>query len=276
MAEGEDSRVFGFDADGANYVARINPAAGGFRKDQLAFERFASPALPVPEVVLIEPFVTGWLCVSRRAPGDTLQALSSDSAYAYGAAIGRVMDAMATISPAPGAGAGPILADGTGRYPSWPDYIAAIAHLDWSGLTSTDLTSVGALVQMVMKGASRLPDTRLLVHGDFGSNNVVVADGAVTGVIDWSEASIGDPLYDLANLMLWRPWLDCMEQQCRYFALHEAWRVEDGERLACYQLHIGLKVLHDALRDGDDNLAKWALARCAAISENVSAPARVR
>src|SRR6266516_4075717 len=38
-----------------------------------------------------------------------------------------------------------------------------------------------------------------LVHGDLGSEHVLcAADGSVTGVIDWSDARIGDPALDYA------------------------------------------------------------------------------
>jgi prepilin-type processing-associated H-X9-DG protein len=39
-------------------------------------------------------------------------------------------------------------------------------------------------------------------HGDFQTNNVLFADGRVTGVVDWELAGIGDPLLDVAWLML--------------------------------------------------------------------------
>ncbi|MGD3151824.1 phosphotransferase [Tsukamurella tyrosinosolvens] len=35
--------------------------------------------------------------------------------------------------------------------------------------------------------------------------HVFVADGAVTGIIDWSEAAQGDPAYDLATMTLGHP-----------------------------------------------------------------------
>jgi aminoglycoside phosphotransferase (APT) family kinase protein len=37
-----------------------------------------------------------------------------------------------------------------------------------------------------------------LIHGDFTLDNVLVAGGAVSGVIDWSGGDWGDPRYDLA------------------------------------------------------------------------------
>jgi aminoglycoside phosphotransferase (APT) family kinase protein len=37
-----------------------------------------------------------------------------------------------------------------------------------------------------------------LIHGDYTVDNVMVADGRVNGIIDWSGGAIGDPRYDIA------------------------------------------------------------------------------
>jgi aminoglycoside phosphotransferase (APT) family kinase protein len=38
-----------------------------------------------------------------------------------------------------------------------------------------------------------------ILHGDFHPGNVLVANGSVTGVIDWSNAGLGDPAADVAT-----------------------------------------------------------------------------
>lgn len=44
-----------------------------------------------------------------------------------------------------------------------------------------------------------LPDVKpTLIHGDFTIDNVLVCNGMVTGVIDWSGGARGDPRYDLS------------------------------------------------------------------------------
>jgi len=48
------------------------------------------------------------------------------------------------------------------------------------------------------------PGRRCLVHGDFAAEHVLLAaDGAASGVIDWSDAMLGDPALDLAGLVHW-------------------------------------------------------------------------
>ncbi|AEI63559.1 phosphotransferase family protein [Corallococcus macrosporus] len=47
-------------------------------------------------------------------------------------------------------------------------------------------------------------DAPRLLHGDFAAEHVLVdAHGAPTGVIDWSDACVGDPARDLAGLLHW-------------------------------------------------------------------------
>nr|WP_307477075.1 phosphotransferase [Cytobacillus purgationiresistens] len=44
-----------------------------------------------------------------------------------------------------------------------------------------------------------------LIHGDFTIDNVLVSDGVITGVIDWSAGAYGDPRYDLSLAMRPKP-----------------------------------------------------------------------
>nr|MDT0657266.1 aminoglycoside phosphotransferase family protein [Micromonospora sp. DSM 115978] len=49
------------------------------------------------------------------------------------------------------------------------------------------------------------PWTPVFIHGDLQVDHVFVAGDEVTGVVDWSEASRGDALFDLAILTLGHP-----------------------------------------------------------------------
>lgn len=43
-----------------------------------------------------------------------------------------------------------------------------------------------------------VPVPAALIHGDFTTDNVLVVEGRITGIIDWSGGAVGDPRYDLA------------------------------------------------------------------------------
>lgn len=90
----------------------------------------------------------------------------------------------------------------------------------------------------------------------------MTADGRITGVIDWSEALFGDPLYDIANIFFWRPWLDCMESQANFFEKEQPDRLEQRQRLRCYQVRIGLELIFQAASEKDDKMVRWATSRC--------------
>ncbi len=269
LTEGEESQAFAFEGDGDNLVVRTNKTRTGFDKDHYAHRHFASAALPVPEVRSVEAFDDQWLCISVRAPGQTLQALSSE-AGSYAHAVVDAMKALASADVSTLSGFGAFNASGRAPFSHWREYLAAIGdpnYFDWSAVSGlAPSAKVQPLLDRVAELAPTCPNTRQLVHADFGSNNVLVSSGQVTAVIDWSEAMLGDPLYDVANIFFWRTWLACMEEQANFFELHLHRRGWDKDRLLCYQLRIGLQSAHDAATDGDANFVNWALDRCATLA----------
>jgi len=44
------------------------------------------------------------------------------------------------------------------------------------------------------------PHPRMIIHGDFGTGNILIDNGEVSGIIDFAGCGIGDPAYDLASL----------------------------------------------------------------------------
>lgn len=52
--------------------------------------------------------------------------------------------------------------------------------------------------QFIANYGKHLP--KAVIHGDFGTGNILVDKGEVSGIIDFGGCSIGDPAYDLASL----------------------------------------------------------------------------
>ncbi|MER6273701.1 aminoglycoside phosphotransferase family protein [Streptomyces sp900105755] len=73
-------------------------------------------------------------------------------------------------------------------------------------LAADDEFDPSRLLQLTPPGAAQLaaqPGTAVLVHHDLkGEHLVVSADGRVRGVLDWTDAAVGDPAEDIAGLAL--------------------------------------------------------------------------
>lgn len=50
------------------------------------------------------------------------------------------------------------------------------------------------------------PNGKTLLHGDFWPGNLLWREGRLSGIIDWEDACLGDPLADLANSRLELLW----------------------------------------------------------------------
>jgi aminoglycoside phosphotransferase (APT) family kinase protein len=65
------------------------------------------------------------------------------------------------------------------------------------------------LLEALTLRAATIPDVSLedstaaIVHGDYRLDNLLIADGQVTAVLDWEMATLGDPLTDLALLVVY-------------------------------------------------------------------------
>lgn len=275
VSEGEESQAFGIQLANEDFILRINRLAGSFHKDAFCYQNFASANLPIPQILSIGTVNGHAYCVSRRAAGSTLQDLPPAELPAVVARVDKVMRAIAEAPLRGTKGFGRFDADGIGEHESWRSFVAAVAdprHYDWTrcGL-AIDRRWIERHLSLLNDLIPMCPETRNLVHGDFGSNNVLTDGLAITGVIDWSEALFGDPLYDVANIFFWRPWLACMEAQARFFETHRSDLSANARTLRCYQLRIGLQQVFECALAGDMADLRWAMARCDEVAADLLA-----
>lgn len=273
VSEGEESQVFGIRLGDEDAILRINRLAESFHKDAFCQQHFASAGLPIPHILSIGEVDGYAYCVSRRAAGRTLQDLSPAELPPVVSRVDDVMRVIASTSLDGTAGFGTFDAKGNGRHRSWHDFLAAIADpglYDWAKHEpAVDRRWVEQHLRLLTELLPSCPESRRLVHGDFGSNNVLTDGLAITGVIDWSEALFGDPLYDVANIFFWRPWLACMEAQARYVEQHRPDVMDNMQTLRCYQLRIGLQQVFECAEAGDLADLRWAMARCDEIAADL-------
>ncbi|WP_232667410.1 phosphotransferase family protein [Pseudonocardia sp. TRM90224] len=151
-------------------------------------EAMAMAPVPTPEVLWRKPSVLAIAAV----PGTALGRLGrpSPASPAAWAAAGA---AVRTLHDAP--------------LPPWPlptgDRIAADLDVECERLIAE-----GVLPAELVTRNRRVADAALrawtpaFTHGDLQLAHVFVEGDEITGVIDWSEAGRGDPMYDLATLTL--------------------------------------------------------------------------
>jgi aminoglycoside phosphotransferase len=154
-------------------------------------EAMAMAPLPTAEVLWRKPPVLALAAVAGTALGH-LGDPSSASPAAWGAA-GAAVRALHDAPLPPW---------------SWRSVDQLAEHLggecEWlvaNGVLPADVVSRNRrLAETVLR-----PWTPVFIHGDLQVDHVFVAGDEVTGVIDWSEASQGDALFDLATLTLGHP-----------------------------------------------------------------------
>ncbi len=270
VSEGEESHAFAFQNGGEPFICRVNHSAASFEKDRYCWRQFGSDALPIPEIISIHHSEGYAICVSRRARGCTLQDLPASALPAIVKAVSATMVTMAQAPLSDAAGFGCFDASGKGQHPTWADHIGSIAdphRYDWHALRNlVPRRWVEQHMRLILDWIPHCPEVRALVHGDFGSNNVLTDGAVITGVIDWSEAMFGDPRYDIANIFFWRPWLACMEAQASHFERRPLWMAANASALTCYQVRIGLQQVYETALQGDEQDMHWAMARCDAIA----------
>ena len=97
VGEGAWSQCFGFSWDDQDLVIRFGKYVSDFQKDQLA-HRYATPDLPIPEVLEIGPALDGYYAISTRVYGVPLESVSTEQWFALVPAVMAALEARARAS----------------------------------------------------------------------------------------------------------------------------------------------------------------------------------
>ena len=157
-------------------------------RTDLEVEAMAMAPIPTPEILWRKPPVLALAAVGGTALGHLGEpSTASPAAWAAaGAAARKLHDA--SLPPWPGRS---------------PDEIASEldGECEWLVANSVLPADLVTRNRRVAEAALR-PWTPVFTHGDLQITHVFVDGDEITGVIDWSEASPGDALFDLATLTL--------------------------------------------------------------------------
>ncbi|MFI9555585.1 aminoglycoside phosphotransferase family protein [Nonomuraea endophytica] len=151
-------------------------------------QAMAMAPIPTPEILWRKPPVLALAALPGTALGRLGEPSTASSAAwaAAGAAVRMLHDA--PLPPWPGRSLDEIVS----RLDGECEWLIA------SGVLPTDLVTRN---RQVAEAALR-PWTPVFTHGDLQLTHVFVDGDEITGVLDWSEASRGDALHDLAILAL--------------------------------------------------------------------------
>lgn len=226
---------------------------------------FSDSDLPVPRLLEIGEALGGFYAVSERHVGRFLEELDADGFRRILPALFEALDAMRRLPRDPQIRQVPwdqwlldMLVDRPGeRVSGWRAKLAESNHLD-------ELFTAG---HQVMEGLlPACPELHNVLHLDLLNRNVLVTDDAsrLEAVFDWGCLASGDFIYEVAWFTFWAPWhpgLDAIDFRSAVLDHYAEIGLEVAnfdERLACYELHIGLHHLaYNTFVPGrDEDLAK--------------------
>lgn len=240
-------------SNGCHVMVRVNRLDHGALVDGLAMEarllrHLRAIGLAVPAVLAVDtsrrviPFAFG---VVERLDGPTLADRDDDDAATDLAlrSLGRYLRELHSICLV---GAGPLavvadrggLADLAGTEEQWPDYVVQRLEEHLAGLVAAGQVAA-ATAEWIDRAlrAGRFDDTAdRLLHGDPGGPNVILdRHGGIAGLVDWEDALVGDPIFELASAAAFQP-------ERRWPSLFEGYRFapsgERGRRFWLYFLRI--------------------------------------
>jgi hygromycin-B 4-O-kinase len=254
IGEGAWSRCFGFRRGKEELVIRFGNYVDDFRKDQLAYA-YATPDLPIPQVLAIGQAFDGYYAISTRAHGIPLESLNATQWLAMVPAVVSALEAMRTTDLSSTYGIGGWGSEGIAPHVSWSSHLLTVAEdmpdqrtHGWRARLKAspqdDATFTWGLDLLKTVANDLAP--RSLIHGDLINRNVLVTQDRISGIFDWGCSRYGDHLYDLAWFEFWAPWTPQLNIPYLKSELERRWRevgyVPEAKvaRLMACHLHIGL------------------------------------
>lgn len=197
-AELEDAVVFVKAAGDSDVVA-----------EAATIELARAAGVPVPEVVAsgADGRLPGgdWIALAK-VPGVNWD-ISGSATNAR--TVGDLAVICGQLSRVRVAGFGALTADSVGRLATWRDWVLGELEDYLGQLLEADYATeeFAARARAVFTAHTPVIAQGSLVHGDLAGSHTFVdpTDGSVTGVIDWGDSLIGDPVYELAKFIAGGP-----------------------------------------------------------------------
>ncbi len=244
---GESSQAYSFICSEGKRILRVNANGNqGFLKDFLAYKRFNSIDTPIPAILTVGEMAKNvYFAVSVQAEGKMVSKLTRQQHETILPELVKILDHIHSLTPIAD-GYGEWDTEGKGEHNSWQNVLLARLEENWDETKAAPFydESLHDELRGQIRGLLKFcPDTRTLVHGDFGLENLFSDGDRITGVIDWEMSMYGDFLYDIA-------WLDRLgtghgyeEIFKEYYKSQNRLPENYSQRIQCYKLCIALDSL---------------------------------
>jgi aminoglycoside phosphotransferase (APT) family kinase protein len=185
-------------------VAFLKLAARADLERELAVLRLLDAlGVPVPAVEAADPAgeLTGTPCVLlREAEGEPVTGSSPEFAAA-GALLRRVHDVAVGGFGSIAAGQAGLRGEDQSWAAAMSRRVAGLAPIAAAGLVDGGLLNRAAAAVTDRSGWFGTVGRGRLLHGDFHPRHVYARYGQITAIIDWGDATSGDPVYDLGRVL---------------------------------------------------------------------------
>lgn len=241
---GNHSQAYSFSTSGNEYVIRISNFFHNFEKDKYAYEHFSTKTIHIPRIIETGKIENSFYSISEKILGRTLNKLDNATYKSLLPEFASKLEDIHRIDISNSFGYGDWGKDGNANHHSWRDFLIFIKDdpiYEWDKLFSNKDYEY-RLFQEVYKKIVKLSDyaseERVLIHGDFGHDNVITDSKHIIGVLDWGLSKYGDFVYDIA-------WRDFWSNRIDYAGFFKAYCKNRNlshydRRILCYKLYIGL------------------------------------
>lgn len=197
--------VYEVDAHGQHLMVKASMNRDALRGEVWACARAGAVGFPAPKILVdvrsIGPDARMSAYAMRRISGDPIT-----RAHPAFRELGMILPSLRAVKVSGFGTLAEATWDPRGAFTlaqcSWPAFLTRIC-IDTRGLVDSCAlaVSVADAVEAVMDAhAAALADVEgCLCHGDLKANHIFVEGQRLSGVIDWGDAVVGDPLWEIAR-----------------------------------------------------------------------------
>ncbi|MCG5215716.1 aminoglycoside phosphotransferase family protein [Streptosporangium sp. KLBMP 9127] len=191
--------------DGKRMILKFGEESG-IKREYAVLLELKGRRLPVPRAELVKASAGGPGVVLLMDAWDGAAA-EEDSPALVGA--GRALRHLHSLEKNGFGPVDPSASEVRGSYSSWSAYVDHLLERAWSRIPEAVLDAElrGLILTVVQESADSLshPGNGVLLHGDLAPRHVWCHDERFVGLIDWGDAMVGDPVFDIARASLAGP-----------------------------------------------------------------------